>query len=208
MEGWAAYLMKVDGTGDKLWERTYQRWVQEADGSRYRLFPRANSLCPTGDGGFLVAGLSDHFVPARTSYFLKVDREGREIWHRTRWGCLVSSAGRAIARSHDGGFVVGMYDMRSDTTIGGYHVLKLDEEGHEVWKKNWAYFPLGIVRTGERGFMVIGSLRMEKRIFCPNIVKFREESITPISEFLSGFTLGALFIAVGCTLLTPTERRR
>jgi hypothetical protein len=65
------YIIKTDGSGQKLWERIYggpETWS-------------ALYVEPAGDGGFLISGGTDGGGDG-DMFLLKVDGEGRELWRK------------------------------------------------------------------------------------------------------------------------------
>ncbi len=70
-----AHVVRVDDAGDTLWTRDFGGALDDV----------ANSISPTNDGGFAVAGKTKSFgMPIFNSMLiLKIDDSGNEIWLRT-----------------------------------------------------------------------------------------------------------------------------
>jgi len=87
------FLLKINGSGDLLWERTYLR----------PLLQTGHSLTETADGGWMIAASSsDGFMPR--TYILKTDAEGGVIWETTLPGPGPNWS-RSGGQTRDGGYI-------------------------------------------------------------------------------------------------------
>ncbi|AHF80663.1 hypothetical protein [Thermococcus paralvinellae] len=117
-KNWKAYLAKIDGNGNKIWERKYRILGNEC----------VYSIVPLDDGILLGGEVSDG---SRRGFFvMKTDLKGNPLWKRT-----LSSWEDAIF----GGLIEG---KGSSTLIGsvkdaGWSVItfELDEEGNTIGEK-------------------------------------------------------------------------
>ena len=90
------YILKIDKNGNKLWERTY--------GGRNSDI--ANSIIPTKDGGFIVAGFTYSFGNGKYDvYLIKIDKNLNKIWQKT-YGRNEYEKVYDITPTKDGGFIV------------------------------------------------------------------------------------------------------
>jgi hypothetical protein len=64
--GVAAWIIKMDAKGNKIWDRTYGGGV----------FDIIESIAITSDGGFIAAGFTESYGNQRQCMVLKLDREG------------------------------------------------------------------------------------------------------------------------------------
>jgi len=123
------YLLKVDAEGSKIWERGYGG-------------PGGDSLTggivKSGDGGYVLAGSATIGQEIRT-WVLRVDGEGNVVWNRTYAGDYA----RYIARTEDGGFLVGASKL-----------FKIDPDGQVVWESPFEGGPA--VEAGDGGYVVAG----------------------------------------------------
>ena len=80
------YLVKTNSLGEILWEKTY-------GGEKHEL---GRSARQTSDGGFILAGISNSFIPDSTVvYLVKTDSAGNLEWENIYYGGgAVSSTNR------------------------------------------------------------------------------------------------------------------
>ncbi len=94
------WLIKTDGSGEQLWERTFGGVFRDS----------SHSLVRTEDDGFALAGWSESFRGGGRFWVVKTDSDGLLQWSsslRTGTDAAPESAGaRAIHEASDGGFVV------------------------------------------------------------------------------------------------------
>jgi hypothetical protein len=108
--GWDFYVMKLDASGNKIWEKTYDNGAAES----------ANSIQQTSDGGYIVAGSHNGYV-----YIIKLDASGNKIWDK------IYGEGRAnsIQQTSDGGYIIAgeteTYNGRIDV-----YIIKTDSSGN------------------------------------------------------------------------------
>ena len=105
------WLIRLDGNGNRLWERVY-------GGSARDEFGGKSALIETGDGGFLVAGNTRS--PANTGnktsprhsigsdfWVLKLDSSGLKEWEQTYYNGGTVGAGMFVHEAVDAHFVAG-----------------------------------------------------------------------------------------------------
>ena len=92
------WLVKADGTGDQVWERTFGGVLRDA----------AHSLLRTSDGGFALAGWSESFRGGDRFWVVKTDVDGRLEWSNSHQASSdsneVSAGARSIQQISDGSF--------------------------------------------------------------------------------------------------------
>jgi hypothetical protein len=117
------YLLRVDGSGDKLWEDVYPHELSYY-GSSYGF--SCGVLC--NKGGFALAGGGRSVGYLR---FLRIDDDGENIWEKS-YSIDFDLAG--FVESVDGGFVIA---GTRQTVFGEKHavLLKIDGSGNKVWEK-------------------------------------------------------------------------
>jgi hypothetical protein len=86
-------LLKTNAAGDSLWSRTYSK---NGSYSGY-------SVQQTIDGGYIVAGTTDHV------YLVRTDAQGDTLWTRNYY----EGGGRCIRQTADGGYIVTGYTTDS-----------------------------------------------------------------------------------------------
>ncbi|MEO0286250.1 MAG: hypothetical protein ABIM31_05520 [candidate division WOR-3 bacterium] len=118
------YLLKIDESGNKVWERTY-------GGGNWDC---AYSICPASGGGYVVAGYTWSYE-AGGVYLLKIDENGNKVWERTYGGSDYDKA-YSICPASGGGYVVAGY-TGSYVTGHDVYLLKIDENGNKVWERTY-----------------------------------------------------------------------
>lgn len=91
------YLIKVNGNGNLIWEKTF--------GGEYSDY--AYSVQQTFDGGYIIAGLTQSFNEYY-GYIIKTDCYGNEIWSQT-YGETGWDGANSIQQTSDGGYIVAGY---------------------------------------------------------------------------------------------------
>ncbi|MBI5915351.1 MAG: gliding motility-associated C-terminal domain-containing protein [Bacteroidetes bacterium] len=133
------WMLRIDPVGNIVWKKTY-------GGSQN---DRAESIQPTADGGYIVAGYSQSDDGDLTEnegdfdyWVFKINATGALQWQRNLGGSLADYAFDAVQTS-DGGFLVAGSSFSNDGDVGGnagfydYWIVKLDVAGNFVWEKNF-----------------------------------------------------------------------
>ena len=90
------WVLKLDGNGDVLWEKTYGGAGIDS----------ASSIEQTGDGGYIVAGGTRSFGAGDYDFWvLKLDGSGNIVWQKTYGGTDYDFAS-SIQQTSDGGYIV------------------------------------------------------------------------------------------------------
>ncbi len=134
-------LLKLDATGNVVWEKTYTEGRTSA----------GSAILALDNGGYLVAGtiLSDDGDDADV-FLLSIDADGNERWLRS-YGTPLNEYASTLVRTADGGYVivansVDPNDFVADPGAAGYsgfdgrsnvYVLRTDAEGNEVWSRRY-----------------------------------------------------------------------
>lgn len=147
------WVVRVDGQGEKLWERAYGGTGSES----------LTDLQQTSDQGFILAGDANDDL-----WVVRIDAAGTKLWDRSFGGTGAEFGCRTLALE-DGGFVVGgctTSDISGNksTPLQGtydYWVLRLDADGNKLWEHDFGgtlpdYFA-DVQQTLDGGFMVAGS---------------------------------------------------
>ncbi|MBK8563484.1 MAG: gliding motility-associated C-terminal domain-containing protein [Saprospiraceae bacterium] len=134
-----AWVLKLDGVGNIIWSQTFGGSLNE----------RAESIHPTTDGGFILAGYSesaDGDIATNKGEFdywvFKLDANGALQWQRNLGGSLADFAFDAL-QTQDGGYLVVGSSISTDGDVNGsngfydYWLTKLDPSGDLVWQKNF-----------------------------------------------------------------------
>lgn len=120
-----AWIIRTDKKGELQWEKTYGDKGME----------RAESICATKDGGYIVAGYTtSKGAGGRDVWVIKLDKEGNMQWDKT-FGGKKKDEGNDVKQTSDGGYVVVGYTASKGAGVGDFWVLKLDEKGKLQWDK-------------------------------------------------------------------------
>ena len=131
------WVVKLDRGGNRVWQKTLGgNWGD-----------KANSIQPTLDGGYVVAGYAHSNGGDITEshgiddfWVVKLDAGGNIVWQKTLGGTSDEKA-YSIELTSDGGYVVAGYTNSHDGDVTGNHgdddfwVVKLDVDGNIVWQK-------------------------------------------------------------------------
>jgi Secretion system C-terminal sorting domain len=158
-----AWVVRVDSSGNVLWQKHYGGLQDDI----------ANSVSPTSDGGFYIAGgVFENGVntpPTNGSmdaWVLRLDANGNELWQR----CLGGSSGEITPKIHattDGGAILSCSTYSSDgditTVLKGMMdiwVVKLDSAGSVEWSNTYGSwsgdYDTGIMQTSDGHYLLLG----------------------------------------------------
>jgi hypothetical protein len=148
-----AYLVKLNGTGDILWQHT---WGVPA----INVEARSVRECP--DGGFIITGGSVSYGEWNSPFNMFVVRtnaRGRTLWTRQYGGDGNDFASDAVCLP-DGGFAVVGYTTPRGTDQRNMCMIRINERGRRIWKRTYggpgddAAFT--VKRTMDGGFLLGG----------------------------------------------------
>ncbi len=128
------YLVKIDATGNVIWEKNY-------GGSDW---DRGASVLVMNDGGYLMAGwtASPEFgAVARDIFLIKTDASGNKQWQKLFGWEHQDETAEVIATADGGYLVVGSseryYDAPLETWRPDVYIIKTDATGNEEWSKTF-----------------------------------------------------------------------
>ncbi len=159
VQGGHVYLIKTDGKGDILWQKTYGGKRQQ-DGRKVR---------QTSDGGYIIVGSSNSFSgeeDTRDVYLIKTDRRGEIEWERT-YGGPGYDDGTSVHQTLDGGYVVvgrkGSFreGVENSGNVADLYLIKTDAAGASLWEKTYGGKGLSaghsVLQTEDGGYYVTGT---------------------------------------------------
>ncbi len=118
------YMVKTDSKGDTLWTRVYGGYGWD----------QANSVQPTADGGYVMAGWGDSYGNAVQAYLIKTNSRGDTLWFRTYGGVDLDDA-ISVQQTSDGGYIF----VGSTHSYGAGHwdvyLVKTDFTGVPEWTR-------------------------------------------------------------------------
>ena len=160
------WILKLNGTGDIIWQKTYGGAQPEFD----------TYVVQTTDGGYFVGGYSDSDISGdktsptngqRDYWALKLDGNGTIVWQNSIGGSLVDRP-QAAFETNDGGFLMGGFSNspisgdKSEPTQGGndYWIVKLDASGVVQWENtiggNDSDVLRDVIQTADNGYLLGG----------------------------------------------------
>ena len=145
-----SYLVKIDGNGTMVWNRTYGTsagdWTYGVD--------------PTSDGGFIICGATSNATSGSFDLWLiKVDIDGNEQWNR-QYGSGVRGAGFDAVQTTDGGYAAIGYKQKAVGADDDVYLLKTDSEGNIIWERTYGGSGTDwgkvVIQTSDGGFGISG----------------------------------------------------
>jgi len=146
------WVIKLDEQGKIVWDRTYGDGGSGTD--------CAGSLIQTTDGGYAVGGFNYSKGAGGTDFWvIKLDEQGNKNWDRTYGGSGYDSAASLI-QTTDGGYAVAGITKSKGAGGADFWVIKLDEQGNQVWDRTYGGSNNDVVRsliqTTDGGYAVAG----------------------------------------------------
>lgn len=149
--GYDGYLVKLDGDGNLLWERTY-------GGADWEFL---HAVCPAQGGGMVVAGLKyGDGAGGGRAWLMKLDDMGEVVWERT-YGDSMETTANAVVATSDGGYI-----MAGAATVGGNQdawLVKLNGDGDLGWDErvggDSAEVATSVVELANGGFVAVGTTK-------------------------------------------------
>ena len=147
------WVVKIDGFGNKLWDKTYGGDQKEEPHAIYQ----------TPDGGFLIGGLSESGISGDKTdrnrgssdyWLIKIDPDGTLLWDKTYGGDGAETI-HDIERTVEGNYLLGGQSSsyasfeRRTNTFGGYDywLVKIDPDGNLLWEKAYGGADLDVMNT-------------------------------------------------------------
>lgn len=133
---------------------------------------KANSVCQTSDGGYIVAGFTNSnggdisgAIGMDDVWIVKLSAAGVIQWQKCYGGTNVDQ-GYWIQQTSDGGYIVAGYTKSTNGDVTGAHgnwdvwVIKLSNTGTLLWQKTYGGSSLdaatSIMETSDGGFVIGG----------------------------------------------------
>ncbi len=127
-------------------------WAYRGDES-----DRINSISPTSDGGYIMAGYNS--INNCDYVVIKLDSEGNVLWAKTYGGSL-QEAYPYIVPTNDGGYIVAGSTTSFGAGRADFLAIKLDSEGNVLWAKTYGGTeyeePKSISFTDDGGCIIAG----------------------------------------------------
>lgn len=117
----------------------------------------AQSVIPGNNGGYVMAGDADD-----NALVIKIDKNGNALWNQT-YGDTYEQNITSIAPGNDGGYVITGVISNSDTLYSDALIIKIDENGSELWTKLFGATALdaavSILPDNAGGYTIAGNTR-------------------------------------------------
>jgi hypothetical protein len=149
--GGDVYLLKLDGSGDTLWTRTYGGTGDE----------QGNSVQQTFDGGYVVAGYANSFgAGSYDVYLVKTDAAGDTQWTRTYGGTGIDVA-NSVQQTSDSGYIIVGYSNSFGAHNNLVYLIKTNAAGDTVWTRTYGgagneNIANSVRQTPDGGYIVAG----------------------------------------------------
>jgi hypothetical protein len=116
------WVLKLSSSGSVQWQKSYGGTFKDV----------AQSIHPTFDGGFIVAGYTYSFGSGTPDFpnlwILKLDSLGNVVWQKT-YGGANWEYGPSVKEAVDGGFIVGATTQSFGAGDADVWLLRLDQNG-------------------------------------------------------------------------------
>jgi hypothetical protein len=146
-------LVKTDASGNMQWNRTY------GFGDSWET---AYSVVQTIDGGYALAGSTDHFGP--TDFWLvKTDAFGNMQWNTSYGGSGYSGDfGVSVVQTSDGGYALAGGTNSYGAGLEQFWLIKTDASGNAQWSKTYGAltrdeYAYSCIQTSDGGYALAGS---------------------------------------------------
>ncbi len=143
-----AYLVRTDSLGNSLLIKNFP----------HQLLDGGNSINPTSDGGYLIAGHTETDSFDCQFYALRINANADTLWTRMYGGLNDDAASYGI-ETNDGQYVLAGFTtpafMNSDA-----HLMRLDAYGNLIWSRSYGGnandYANCIRQTADSGFILAG----------------------------------------------------
>jgi len=146
------WLLKLSPGGIMEWQRVYG-----GDENEW-----ANSVWPTEDGGYVVAGTTESLRGGdMNAWILKLSSSGEIEWQRS-YGGADDEVVECIRQTSDGGYITAGGRVPWKTGLGDFLVQKLTSTGDVEWQRaygdDWDDMAHSILQTSDGGYLVAGEV--------------------------------------------------
>jgi uncharacterized delta-60 repeat protein len=144
------WLVRIDGSGTQLWDRTFGG----AD------IEECNAAIQSSDGGYLLGGYTWSRGAGQNDFLLvKADADGTELWRRT-YGGHAGDECLSMAQTFDGGYILAGVTESFGAGYYDFWLVKTDENGDSLWSRTFgtsnAELCYSVQQTSDSGYILAG----------------------------------------------------
>ena len=144
------YLVRLDNTGNPVWEKTYGGTGSDIGTAVIEL--------PSGD--FVISGYTDSSGAGQyDAYLLKLDSTGAEVWSKT-FGGAEPDMSYSLCQAADGGFMLFGTSASRGTGNMDYYLVKTDAQGNLLWErsydKQFVDWGNSMIETSDGNYLLVG----------------------------------------------------
>ncbi len=180
-----AWLIKTDGNGIKVWDKTFggsvtdqatefgsgslDAWMIKTDESGNKVWDKTfggsdhdqvTAVQQTKDGGYVLAGYTRSFgAGIDDAWLIKTDENGNLVWDKT-FGGVNDDGAFAVQQTTDNGYILAGYTATGVGVCDAW-LIKTDADGNKVWDNTYGGVNNDVSRmvqqTGDGGFILAGS---------------------------------------------------
>jgi hypothetical protein len=143
---WNMYAIRFTSSGDTAWTGEY---------GSLDSFEEAHSICPSGDGGFMLAGNTNAYAYWSDMYLVKINNTGSAQW-TGHYGGDYHEVAYCVCPAGDEGFLLA---GETGSFPYGLHLVKVNSAGAVQWSRSYGFadeMAYDAVLTADGGFMVVG----------------------------------------------------
>ena len=117
------YLVKTNDRGEEEWSFAYG--TESPDG--------CSAVVQTTDGGYALAGYTNHFNDGRGEFYLvRIDENGEQLWAR-HYGGQREECCYSMIQTEDGGFLLSGYTNSFEDGIITMYIVRTNRDGEILW---------------------------------------------------------------------------
>ena len=144
--GYDIYIIKLNASGEKQWEKVYGTTVDDA----------AEAIITAPDFGYVIAGKR-----GANAFLCKIDETGSVIWLKEYNGTGPQEA-RGVVPTTDKGYALAGWVETGETTGQDVYVARTDSLGNLLWQKTYGGTANeqgnAMAITPDKGFVVAGTI--------------------------------------------------